>query len=82
MANEFVARNGIISQNTLQVTGSMSISGGGITGSFSGTVATASYAALAQTASYAANVLSASFSTTAGYALTPTVQGTDRKSVV
>ena len=76
MSNEFVARNGIISQNNIQVTGSLNISNG-VTGSFSGTVATASYVALAQTASYAANVLSASFSTTAGYALTPTVQGTE-----
>ena len=57
MANEFVARNGVIALNNSQVTGSLSVSNG-ITGSLFGT---ASYATQALSASYATQALSASY---------------------
>jgi hypothetical protein len=69
MANEFVAKNGLISQNNSTVTGSLIVTAG-ITGSLQGTsswannTVTSSYAGNATTASYAANA------TTASYALT------------
>ena len=65
MANEFVARNGIIALNNSQITGSLNVTNG-ITGSLYGT---ASYAT---TASYALNAptsISSSYSTTASYVL-------------
>jgi hypothetical protein len=42
MANEFVARNGLIAQNNSTITGSLTVTQG-ITGSFFGTATTASY---------------------------------------
>ena len=42
MANEFIARNGIIALNNSQITGSLTVSNG-ITGSLQGTATTASY---------------------------------------
>lgn len=78
MANEFVAKNGLISQNNTIVSGSLTVTQG-VTGSFSGsltgTVTTASFATTAQTASYITSsnivgtVLSASYAITASYAL-------------
>jgi len=58
MANEFIARNGVIALNNSQVTGSLSVTGG-ITGSFLGS------ASFATTSSYA---ISSSFATSASYA--------------
>jgi hypothetical protein len=55
MANEFVAKNGLISQNNSTVTGSLTVTGG-ITGSLSGTSSFATSASFAQTASYVLNV--------------------------
>lgn len=43
MANEFIARNGLISQNNSVVTGSLTVTQG-ITGSLQGTATTASFA--------------------------------------
>jgi C1q domain len=63
MANEFVAKNGLISQNNTTVSGSLTVTQG-ITGSFSGSLTgvatTASYVLQAVTASYATNAGSAS----------------------
>jgi hypothetical protein len=56
MANEFIARNGLLALNNSQITGSLTVSNG-ITGSFFGT------------ASYAAQALSSSYALTASYAL-------------
>lgn len=50
MANEFVAKNGLISQNNSTVSGSLTVTQG-ITGSFSGSVA--GYVANSQTSSFA-----------------------------
>jgi hypothetical protein len=78
MANEFIARNGIISLDNSQITGSLNVSDG-ITGNLTGTATTASYvlnavsssrassAANADTASYVLQAVSASFATTASY---------------
>jgi hypothetical protein len=69
MANEFVAKNGLISQNNSTVTGSLTVTAG-ITGSLSGTSSfatsasfaqTASFITTAQTASYVLNAVSASY---------------------
>lgn len=54
MANEFVARNGLIAQNNSTVTGSLNVTGG-ITGSLLGT------------ASYTNEALSGSYTLTASY---------------
>ena len=51
MANEFIARNGLIAQNNSTITGSLNVSGG-ITGSLSGTSSFATNASQAQTASF------------------------------
>ena len=75
MANEFVVRNGIISQNNIQVTGSLNATDG-ITGSLSGTAASASYVNLSQTASYVVNSISASYSFTASFTSNPSLIGT------
>jgi len=76
MANEFVARNGIIALNNTQITGSLNVSQG-ITGSLFGT---SSYATNALTASYfsgsISNSTSASYAATASYANSFTVGGT------
>ena len=67
MANEFVARNGLISLNNVQITGSLYVSTD-ITGSLFGTssqAVSASYATTAQTASYVLNATSASYATSA-----------------
>ena len=61
MANEFVARNGLIAQNNSTVTGSLNVTGG-ITGSLLGT---ASYANEALSSSFASTALSSSYSLTA-----------------
>lgn len=58
MANEFVARNGIIAQNDSIISGSFIVTGG-ITGSLFGIATTASYVLNAVTASYAATASSA-----------------------
>jgi hypothetical protein len=52
MANEFIARNGLIAQNNSTISGSLNVTGG-ITGSLLGTATTASYAQQAVSASYA-----------------------------
>ena len=66
MANEFVARNGVIALDDSQITGSLTVTNG-VTGSLFGT---ASFATNALTASYADNVpATASFATTASYAI-------------
>ena len=57
MANEFLVRNGLITQNNSTVTGSLIISNG-ITGSLLGT------------ASFSPNAISSSFSPTSSYAIT------------
>jgi hypothetical protein len=61
MANEFVAKNGLISQNNTTVTGSLTVTQG-ITGSLSGSTT------LATTASYVLQAVSASFSATSSFA--------------
>lgn len=61
MANEFIARNGIISLGNATISGSLTV-----TGSISGTASTASYAT---TASYILQAVSASFATTSSYLL-------------
>jgi len=66
MANEFIARNGLIAQNNSTVTGSLNVTGG-ITGSLLGTATTASYVTTAQTASYVQQAVSASYALTASY---------------
>jgi hypothetical protein len=81
MANEFVAKNGLISQNDSIVTGSLTVTAG-ITGSSFGTSSwannaqtasfvtlsqTASFVTTAQTASYVLNAVSASYATTSSY---------------
>jgi hypothetical protein len=63
MANEFVARNGLISQNNSTVTGSLTVTNG-ITGSLFGT---ASWASNSITSSYILNAVSASFASTASF---------------
>ena len=68
MPNEFVVKNGLISQNNITVTGSINATAG-ITGSLSGTATTASYVATAQTASYVATAVSATTAQTASYVL-------------
>jgi len=66
MANEFVARNGVIALDDSQITGSLIVTNG-VTGSLFGT---SSFAINALTASYADNVpATASFATTASYAI-------------
>jgi len=66
MANEFVARNGVIALDDSQITGSLIVTNG-ITGSLFGT---SSFATNALTASYADNVpATASFAVTASYAI-------------
>ena len=65
MANEFIARNGLIALNNSQITGSLNVSAG-ITGSLLGT------------ASYATQALSASFASTASFVnVISTVNNTD-----
>ena len=83
MANEFIARNGLISQNNSVVTGSLIVTQG-ITGSLQGTSTTASYVLQAvsssfattssfvqnaESASYVLQAVSSSFATTASFAL-------------
>lgn len=85
MANEFVARNGIIAQNNTIITGSLTVtsnvSASSFTGSIFGTASvsisssfasntlTASYVNLAQTASYVKNAQTASYVAGAGTAV-------------
>jgi hypothetical protein len=66
MANEFVARNGIIAQNNSTITGSLTVTAG-ITGSLSGSASTSISASYATTASYVLNAVSASYALTASY---------------
>ena len=74
MANEFVARNGLIAQDNSTISGSLIVTNG-ITGSISGT---GSYANAANSASYASGSTSASYAVnassavSASYALTAT----------
>jgi hypothetical protein len=75
MANEFVAKNGLISQNNTTVSGSLTVTQG-ITGSLFGTASWAQSASQALTASYISGsvftstnpALSASYALTASYA--------------
>jgi hypothetical protein len=75
MANEFVVKNGLISQKNSTITGSLIVTNG-ITGSLFGTSSwalnsiTASFIENAQTASYVLQAVSASFATSASFALT------------
>ena len=62
MANEFIARNGLISQNNSTITGSLTVTTG-ITGSLFGIANTASYVLQAVSASF---LISSSFSTNIG----------------
>jgi hypothetical protein len=67
MANEFVARNGLIAQNNSTVTGSLNVTSG-ITGSLQGTASYASQALSSSysfTSSYVENAQTASYVTTA-----------------
>jgi hypothetical protein len=66
MANEFVARNGIIAKNNSTITGSLTVTAG-ITGSLSGSASTAISASYSTTASYVLNAVSASYALTASY---------------
>ena len=75
MANEFVAKNGLISQNNTTVSGSLIVTQG-ITGSLSGSVT------LATTASYILQAVSASFATTASFALNAGGGGISQGKVV
>jgi hypothetical protein len=75
MANEFIARNGVIAQNDSQVTGSLIVTNG-ITGSLFGTSSWAVNAITANTASYILNATSASFAATGSYADNFTVKNT------
>jgi hypothetical protein len=59
MANEFVAKNGLISQNNTTVSGSLTVTQG-ITGSFSGSVA--GYVANTATSSFITNSQTGSMS--------------------
>lgn len=74
MANEFVARNGLISLDNSTITGSLTVTNG-ITGSLFGTsswaqnAVTASFVSSASFATTASFVTSASFATTASFAL-------------
>jgi hypothetical protein len=60
MANEFVAKNGLISQNNTTVSGSLTVTQG-ITGSFTGSL----IGSLQGTSSYASQSLSSSFASNA-----------------
>ena len=60
MANEFIARNGIISLDNSQITGSLNVSNG-ITGNLTGNASTATSASFAQTASFVTTAQTASF---------------------
>jgi hypothetical protein len=69
MANEFVAKNGLISQNNTTVSGSLTVTQG-ITGSLFGT---ASWAINAQTASYVNTLYSSNFTASFGSSTTWTI---------
>jgi hypothetical protein len=90
MANEFVVKNGLISQKNSTITGSLIVTNG-ITGSLNGTSSwalnsltasfvqtaqTASYVQNAQTASYVLQAISSSFASTASYITASNVVGT------
>jgi hypothetical protein len=66
MANEFVIRNGFISLDNSQITGSLKVTQG-VTASLFGT---SSWAQNATTSSYIVEAVSASFATTASLAFT------------
>ncbi len=71
MANEFIARNGLIAQNNSAVTGSLTVTQG-ITGSLFGSSSyssTSSFVQNAESASYVLQAVSSSFATTASFAL-------------
>jgi hypothetical protein len=75
MANEFVVKNGLISQKNSTITGSLIVTNG-ITGSLNGTSSwalnslTASYVQTAQTASYVLQAVSASYALTSSFSQT------------
>jgi hypothetical protein len=81
MPNEFVARNGFISKNDSEITGSLTVTGGltgsilsasySETASYSLTAVTASYVISALTASYALSSITASYAATASIRLKP-----------
>ena len=75
MANEFVAKNGLISQKNSTITGSLIVTNG-ITGSLFGTSSwalnslTSSFVQTAQTASYVLQAVSSSFALTSSFSQT------------
>jgi len=81
MANEFVARNGVIAQDNSIITGSLTVTNG-ITGSllgtasFANTATSASFASIATSASFASTATSASFATNANTATSATTATT------
>ncbi len=64
MANEFVAKNGLISQNNTTVSGSLTVTQG-ITGSLQGTASNALTASFAP--NYVLNSATSSFTTTSSF---------------
>ena len=83
MANEFVAKNGLISQNNTVVSGSLTVTQGSLvvtgstisTGGFTGSLfGTSSWANNAVTSSYILNAISSSFASTASF-ITPVNAG-------
>lgn len=68
MANEFVARNGLIAQNNSTITGSLNVTAG-ITGSLLGTSSFASTASYITSSAITGTVTSASYALTASYAI-------------
>lgn len=75
MANEFVARNGVLAQNNSQVTGSLSVSNG-ITGNLTGTASFATSASNALTASYLAGGVPSGFPYTGSAIISGSLQVT------
>ena len=69
MANEFVAKNGLISQNNSTVSGSLTVTQG-ITGSLSGSVILASTASYITSSNIVGTVLSASYAATSSFVAT------------
>lgn len=71
MANEFVAKNGLVAQNNSVVSGSLIVTNG-ITGSLFGTSSQAVSASYTATSSYGFNAISASYAYTASSAVNAT----------
>ena len=75
MANEFVARNGVIAQNNSVVSGSLVVTNG-ITGSLFGTSSQALSASYTATSSFGLNAISASYAFTASSAISSSLSQT------